>query len=323
MSAAALRIGIVGAGGVAARHAAVLHGLGARVVAVADPEPERARALASEHDATAYPDHGELLAAGGLDAVYVCVPPFAHGAPERDVATAGLPLFVEKPLGLDRATAEEVGVAVAASGVPTGTGYHWRCLDTVDAARDVLAQRPPRLLQAAWIDKVPPPAWWRRRDRSGGQVVEQATHVIDLLRVLGGEVDEVSARAIRTERPDFPDADVDDVTTATLRFASGALGTLVASCLPVAKHRAGVEVVSDGLVLELSETVLTATGRGGAEVRTPELDPRERVDRDFLAAVRGERDAVRAPYAEALRTHRLACAIVDAAASGEPVRVDG
>ncbi len=316
------RIGIVGAGGVAARHAAVLGGLGASVVAVADPELGRAQALASEHGATAYPSHGELLAAGGLDAVYVCVPPFAHGAPERDVAAAGLPLFVEKPLALDRATAEEVGVVVEASGVPTATGYHWRCLDTVAAARQVLAERPPRLLQAAWIDKVPPPAWWRRRDRSGGQVVEQATHVLDLLRVLGGEVEEVTAAsAIRTERPDFPDADVDDVTTATLRFASGALGTLVASCLPSTKHRAGVEVVSDGLVLELSETVLSATGLGGAEVRTPVVDGREQVDRDFLAAIAGDRDAVLAPYGDALRTHRLACAIVDAAASGAPVRL--
>ena len=51
----------------------------------------------------------------------------------------------------------------------------------------------------------------------------------------------------------------------------------------------------------------------------PTEDPREVVDREFVAAVRGERESTRAPYEEALRTHRLACALAESARRGEPV----
>ncbi len=92
----ATRIGIVGAGGVGARHARVLAGLpDAEVVAIADTELERARAVAAEHGAHAHAGHEALLAAEALDAVYVCVPPFAHGAAERAVLDAGLADLVE------------------------------------------------------------------------------------------------------------------------------------------------------------------------------------------------------------------------------------
>jgi predicted dehydrogenase len=319
----ATRVGIVGAGAVGARHARVLAGLpDAEVVAVADPERERAEALAAEHGARAHAGHEELLAAERLDAVYVCVPPFAHGAAERAVLAAGLALFVEKPLAADLATAEAIAADVERAGVVTGTGYHWRCLDTVDEARALLEGRPPRLVTATWVDKRPPPPWWARRALSGGQVVEQTTHVLDVVRALAGEVAEVAALADRRPRPEDAEADVDDATVATLRFASGALGTVVTTSLAATKHRAGVEVVADGLVAELTETELTVTDGDGRRTRSATVDPREAVDAEFVAAVRaGAPDRVRVPYAEALRTHRLACAIGAAAGGGRAVRL--
>src|SRR5215212_6046661 len=111
------RIAMVGAGGVAARHVRVLTGLGAQVVAVADPVPEAARRLAADCAAQSYPDVDAALEAHEVDAVYVCVPPFAHGAPERAVLARGLPLFVEKPLSADRDTALALGAEVQKAGV--------------------------------------------------------------------------------------------------------------------------------------------------------------------------------------------------------------
>src|SRR5918995_7271588 len=162
-----MRIAMVGAGGVAARHVRVLTGLGARVVAVADPVGEAARRLASDCGAAAYPDVDAALDAQPVDAVYVCVPPFAHGAPERAVLARRLPLFVVKPLAADLDTATELAAEIAERGVVTGTGYHWRCLDTVERAAALLADAPPRLALGAWLDKVPPPAWWSTRALSG------------------------------------------------------------------------------------------------------------------------------------------------------------
>lgn len=194
----ALRIGMVGAGGVAARHVRVLGGFDhVRVVGVADPDDERATALAAACGASAWPHADALLDGERLDAVYVCVPPGAHGTVEERVLHAGLPLFVEKPLAADLATAERVARAAAAAGVVTGTGYRWRHLSTVARARELLADRPVRLAMAYWLDRVPPAPWWPRRSTCGGQLIEQATHLLDLLRLLVGEVSTVHAAAGR------------------------------------------------------------------------------------------------------------------------------
>lgn len=319
-----VRIGMVGAGGVAARHVRVLSGLDdAEVVAVADTVAEAAERLAATCGAGAYPDVARMLDAERLDAVYVCVPPFAHGAPERAVIARGLPLFVEKPLAADLPVAEQLAAEIAERGIVTGTGYHWRGLDTVERAAALLADAPPRLALGAWLDKVPPPAWWATRELSGGQVIEQLTHVLDLARLLVGEVTEVAAAASRL---DGSPGDVDDVTAATVRFRGGAVGTFTASSLLPAKHTAGLRTVSPGgLVLDLSEQRLVVErdgGRdGGREVVTPAVDGHERVDREFVDAVLGRRPSTRVPYAEALATHRVGCALAESAATGRPVAV--
>ncbi|MDG4758210.1 Gfo/Idh/MocA family oxidoreductase [Micromonospora sp. WMMD710] len=315
------RVGLVGAGGVAQRHARVLAGFDdVELIGVTDVVPDAAAALAGQHGARAYVDVAELLAAGP-DAVYVCVPPFAHGPAEQAVIDAGLPMFVEKPVAVDLATAERIADEVTRRGLRTAVGHHWRYLSVLDEARELLADRPVRMVSGAWLDKVPPVAWWARRDRSGGPVVEQAAHVLDLIRALVGEVTEVTAYGNGTPPP-VDGADIDSVTTAVLRFADGAVGTLGAACVLGWKHRAGLEILADGLALSLTEEGLTVRDADG-ERHVP-ADPeaaRVAVDRAFVDAVRDVGDDVRVPYAEALGTHRLALAVADSARTGETVRL--
>ncbi|MET8041379.1 Gfo/Idh/MocA family oxidoreductase [Micromonospora sp. NPDC005215] len=315
------RVGLVGAGGVAQRHARVLAGFDdVELVAVTDVTPEAASALVGEHGGRACADVGELLATGP-DAVYICVPPFAHGPAEEAVIDAGVPMFVEKPVSADLSTAERIADLVARTGLRTAVGHHWRYLTVLDEARELLADRPVRMVSGAWLDKVPPVAWWSRRDRSGGPVVEQAAHVLDLIRVLAGEVTEVTAYGNGTPPP-VDGADIDSVTTAALRFADGAVGTLSAACVLGWKHRAGLEILADGLALALSEDGLSIRDADG-ERHVP-ADPdaaRVAVDRAFVDAVRGIGDDVRVPYAEALATQRLALAVADSARTGATVRL--
>ena len=186
---------LVGAGGVGRRHASVLAGLQVAVLAVVDTDLDAASALATEYGATAFTDTERALDEVDTDAVYVCSPPFARGAAERATLQRGLPLFAEKPLSADVAVAEEIAELAQRAGVITGTGYHWRCLDTVAHAVELLRTAPPLLATGYWLDKRPPVAWWGRRDGSGGQVVEQLTHVLDLARLLLGEAEEVYAAA--------------------------------------------------------------------------------------------------------------------------------
>jgi myo-inositol 2-dehydrogenase / D-chiro-inositol 1-dehydrogenase len=315
------RVGLIGAGNVGRRHAQVLRGFpDVRLTGITDVIPEAAAALASGIGCRSFPSAAELLCAG-VDAVYVCVPPFAHGAPETAVLSAGVPLFVEKPLAVDVHTAERVGALAAAAGVLTAVGHHWRYLDTVEQAQRVLDGRKVRMLGGAWLDKVPPVGWWPFRERSGGPVVEQAAHVLDLARLLAGEVDEVFAMGNGLP-PQIEGADVDSVITATLRFHSGALGTLSTTCLLGWKQRAGLEVVADGLWLSVGEDGLTIREDGADAaaqlVAADNAAARVAVDRAFVDAVRGIGNDVRVPYAEALRTHRLACALAASVATGTP-----
>jgi myo-inositol 2-dehydrogenase / D-chiro-inositol 1-dehydrogenase len=313
-----LRVGLVGGGFIAGRHAGSLAAIqGVQVAAVADPLPARAEALAARAGARAYSDHRWMLDAEALDAVYVCVPPFAHGPPELAALERGLPLFVEKPIAIDTATAETVAAEVARRGVVTATGYHWRYLDTVERAAELLAADPCRLLLGWWLDKAAGPDWWLREAGSGGQLVEQTTHLFDLARLLVGEVVRVHAEGGRfPRRSDLRAGDVLDVSTATLRFASGAVGSISSSCLLRRGHRVGLELICEGLALGLTETELVVDDGRSRQVLAAGRDPLAAEDRDFVAAVRGEPAAVRAPYAEALRTHRLTLAAARAAGAG-------
>jgi predicted dehydrogenase len=314
------RIGFVGAGSVAHRHAGVLSGFpDVELVAVTDIDAPRAEVFARVHRVRAVPDLDALLAQR-LDAVYVCVPPFGHGEAEVRITEAGAALFVEKPLAADEATAEWIARRIATAGVLTRVGHHWRCAEPVLRARRLLAGKRVRLVAGTWLDKTPPVPWWPDRSRSGGPLVEQAVHVLDLARVLVGEVTEVHAAAAGA----IPGG-AEAATAALLCFRDGAVGTVGTTCVLDGKHRAGLEIVADGLVVGVGEDWLEVRdGEGGHRVEYDPMTPRTAVDRAFVDALRGrpvdpERDAP--DHAEALRSHRLACALARSVVSGRTERV--
>jgi myo-inositol 2-dehydrogenase / D-chiro-inositol 1-dehydrogenase len=314
-----IRIGVVGAGFIAGRHVDSLTALdGVEVAGVADPRTERAEVLAARSGATAYAGWERLLDAEDLDALYVCVPPHAHGPVEEAAVDRRLPFFVEKPLAADLATAQRLADRIDDAGLLTAVGYHWRHLDTLEHARELLAGSPARMVLGAWLDKAPRVDWWARQDGSGGQTVEQATHLFDVARVLVGEVE--SGWATGSRSPEGP-GDILDVCTAALRFEGGAVGSFANSCLLPGPRRIGVELVAPGLHLWLTEHRLVVTDRDGERVLDRQVDPIAAEDAAFVAAVRGEGDGVRVPYREALRTHRLVTAVAVAAADGGTVEL--
>ncbi len=314
------RIGFIGAGGIAQRHFGVLDQFeDVAIVAIADVDLARAEDAAARFGARAFGDVEAMLAAVELDALYICVPPFAHGAPERAALAAGLPFFVEKPVALDLATAEAIAAAVATAGLVTAVGYHWRYLDTVDEVRGLLAHNPARLMSGYWLDSTPPPVWWWHEDQSGGQMVEQTTHLLDLARYLGGEVTRVYGLAGHDDRAAFPGLDVPTVSTASLHFASGAIANFASTCLLGWNHRVGLHLFGDKLAIELTDHDLMVDTGHGRPVRGAQGDPVWREDRDFIDAVQGKENHIRCPYREAVATHRLALAVGESARTGQAI----
>jgi hypothetical protein len=138
-------VGLVGAGNVAQRHAQVLsHFDDVELVGVTDVVPEASRRLADQHATHPFTNLAALLDAD-LDAVYVCVPPFAHGPAEEAVLAAGLPMFV----GYDHlaaATHAECGAHLlrALNGVyesdPVGQEWAEAMANTLLIAKDMMAE---------------------------------------------------------------------------------------------------------------------------------------------------------------------------------------
>jgi predicted dehydrogenase/glycosyltransferase involved in cell wall biosynthesis len=318
------RIGFIGAGGIANRHFGVLERFDdVQIVAVADTDMARATEAAGRFGARAFDGAQAMVDAlpGQIDALYICVPPFAHGEPERLAIEHGIPFFVEKPVALDLGTAEDVAAAVDRAGLVTAVGYHWRYLDTVDEVRALLSATPARLVSGYWLDSTPPPRWWWRKDGSGGQMLEQTTHLVDLARHLIGDVVRVYGQSSRTDRAAFPGLDIATTSTATLTFASGAIANFASTCLLGWNHRVGLHLFGERLAIELTDHDVMIDIGQGRPVRGNRVDPVWEEDRDFVDAVRGAGNRIRCPYADAVETLRLAMAIEESARLGRSIDV--
>lgn len=316
------KVAFVGAGGVAVRHARHLAEVPDVVVGVVtDPAAAAADTFARTTGAAIVPDVAALLEESP-DAVYVCVPPHAHGPIERQLVEAGVALFVEKPLGTDPDSAGRTAALIADRGIVSAVGHHWRYSAAIAQVRAALRDSEIRLAVGSWLDQVPPVAWWCRRELSGGQIVEQAVHVLDLLRYLVGEVGEVSAYA-NAAPPAHPDADIDNATAALLRFTSGAVGTVAAACCLTWKHLAGIDIHADGVSVTVREDAVVAhTADGPIHRELEPNDAKRAADRAFIDAVLGRGagpEGILVDYADALRTHELACAIAMSAQQSRPV----
>ncbi len=311
-----MRIAMIGAGLFAPRHLDVLSAEpNVQVVGHVSPTLKLAAAAAQRYGGRACTRTEDLLRHEEIDAAWVCVPPGSHGTIEQNLIERRIPFFVEKPLAADSEPAETIANAIAKSGLIVGVGYHWRAMDTIPEVKRTLAQNPARLVLGAWHDATPSPAWWRHQATSGGQMVEQATHLFDIARSLVGEAEVIATRASRHARPAYPDADVADVSTALLLFENGATGVFTATCLLNKVAAAQVQLVCEGLLITITqERVAYDAGREKREVRTGN-DPVLAEDRAFLRALeRNDPTLLFCDYAEALNTHRLCLKVRD---SGE------
>lgn len=326
-----LRVALVGPGFIATRHLEVLSTEPeVELVGIVGRRPEPAAEAARRFGGRPYVELGAMLERERPHAVWICVPPDAHGSLELELVERGVHLFVEKPLAADAATPERIAEAIERHGVIAGVAYHWRALDTLAEVETTIADRPVRLADARWHDSLPGPAWWRDETRSGGQVVEQATHLVDLSRRLLGEATVVAAAVARHPHPELPGgASVPDASTAILRHERGAVSTLSVTWVLGGTSAQELRLFADGLAITIRQQgVLYEDGRLKAVTATDGFtgsrlwgvtgtryvptgnDPFRDENRAFLRAIRtGDPRHLVSGYADALATHRLTTAI--------------
>ena len=246
-----LRLGMIGAGWIANRHLQSVSELPkVSVAAVADLDRTRAERVASAAGAAVHDDWRAMLDQEQMDAVMVLTPPLAHREPLEAAVERGLPVYLEKPVARTHDDAVAIAGAVRRAGVPVAVGYQYRALDFLPELTAAAAADPLGLLASYSVGATAGRPWFVQQAQGGGQVLERASHHIDLQRAIAGEVDWVQAAGSQVDlagdqRP--VGSDIDDVIVLTLGFRSGALGTvLVAWTQPGLPSRYTLDLVSPG-----------------------------------------------------------------------------
>jgi myo-inositol 2-dehydrogenase/D-chiro-inositol 1-dehydrogenase len=320
-----LQIGIIGTGWFGMMHAEKLAKTeGVSIAGFVGTSQEKADAAASKFNgAGGYDSIHKLLEDRKLDAAYICVPPFAHGEVEQALLERGIPFLVEKPLAADEQTPIGIAAEIERKGLITSVGYHFRYMEGTDRARELLAQRKLGMALGYWMGGMPGVYWWRKSEGSGGQFVEQTTHIVDLLRYTAGEVAEVyAAYADRIMSDVHEGVTVPDVGTVTLKLVSGAVATISNTCAIPAGGRSGLHLYTDKGVLELGHNALIDIEEGRRTEYANRLNPYDRENEAFLHAVRtGDTSQIRSTYADAVQSHRVTMAANESARTGLPVKL--
>ncbi len=313
-----VRVGFIGVGGIANLHINNLSRLeGVELVAFCDVEEARAKAAAERFNGRAYTDHRVMLEREQLDAVYICIPPHAHTDQAILAAQAGVAVFVEKPVARTLDKALEVREAIQKAGVINAVGYHFRYFDGTDLAKERLQGKTIGMVMGYWMGGLPGVYWWRRLEMSGGQIVEQTTHIFDLARFVVGDITQVSATTALRALHDVPDLNVPDVGVVTVWFANGAIGCIANTCMLRMGYTVGLHVLTPNLIVEL-------TG-GGVKFLEPNRTEEIRHQRNghfyesavFVEAVRTKNQAlIRSDYADAVKTLAVTLAALESAEKG-------
>jgi predicted dehydrogenase len=232
------RVAIVGTGAIAHSHAKVLATDPlASLVAVADPDPAVRDTFADEFGVTGrYDSLDDLLGGQSVDVVHLCTPPGLHRDQAITALRAGAHVVCEKPPVLSLAdldavldVAREVGreyAVVFQQRTGTAVGHVQRLLADGTLGRPLVG-----VCHTLWYRKqedyyaVP----WRGRwaTEGGGPLLGLGIHQLDLLGFLLGEWAEVDARAFRLDR----DVETEDTSTAVVRFANGAIVSVLTTAL--------------------------------------------------------------------------------------------
>jgi UDP-N-acetyl-2-amino-2-deoxyglucuronate dehydrogenase len=336
-------IGIIGGGVIAAVHAMAVDAIpSASLVAVAEPREAAGRELATKYNATWLPDQAALLERPDIDVVIVATPSGLHADQVVAAAQAGKQVITEKPMATTVADAERMAAACDAAGVNLAVIFQNRfSRDAVLLKRAVdagLLGRP--IMGGAYVHWHRTQAYydanggWRGTWAldGGGALMNQSVHTIDLLQWMLGPATRISAETATLTH----EIETEDTAAATVRFASGALGSIqgttsLAKDYPIRLEIVGTEgravltgsrltVWEPGRDVAAAELLSAAdiTHTAGSEGEDPFGAAHRRQLTAIVEALRTG-DTPPVPAAEAMKAVAIICAIYESAQRGTAV----
>lgn len=232
-----LRTAILGCGGFAHRHAQNLIGLPEEIelAAFCDHHDQNARAFSEKYTGgrgLIFTDPQKMFEKADLDLVAICLPPFAHADEVELAAQHGVHILIEKPIALSSEHAWRMVEAAETARIQTQVGFMFRFGAAIERLKELITSGeagPLGLMSARYFCNSLHAPWWRDRSKSGGQLVEQVIHMVDLMRYLMGEAVSVYSRQENMFHREVPDYTVEDVSATVFGFKDGAIGVIYAT----------------------------------------------------------------------------------------------
>ncbi|MGY6500027.1 MAG: Gfo/Idh/MocA family protein [Acidimicrobiales bacterium] len=328
------RIGFIGSGFIARNHVAFLATVpDAEIGAVTDLDPARAEGFAHDHGGTVVDSVDAVIE--DSDAVYVCTWTSAHADIVDQVAAAGLPVFCEKPLATDLATAEAMVSTVEAAGIVNQCGlvlrrspaFRWVQHLISDPAAGAVQNLVFRDDQFLPIQGNYASTWRADVDRAGaGALLEHSVHDLDLIDWLVGPLERITAEVSYHHEI----AGIEDAASCLMRGPNGAQAVLTSTWHDVLGRpsQRRVEVLCRNRVVTLEGDWLGPVSWEDADGTRGRLegddlvkalrevsDLRTNPARAFVHSVRTGTPAY-PDFRVALRAQRLVAAAYDSAADG-------
>jgi predicted dehydrogenase len=232
-----LRAGILGCGSIAQKHAQTALALHDEIelVAFCDTDGSRAHMFAEQYSAghaATFTDHRAMFDRANLDLALICLPPFAYSDEVERAAERGIHLLVEKPIALNSELAWRMVDMAERAHIKTQVGFMYRFGAATQAFKmrfDAGAFGAAGLFSARYFCNSLHALWWRAREKSGGQLVEQVIHLFDTMRYLLGEPVSVFSRQTNFFHRDIEGYTAEDVSATVFSFANGGLGVIYAT----------------------------------------------------------------------------------------------
>ena len=254
-----LRFGIVGCGRIAKRHSELLGFSqvdGASLVAVCDVDSNKADAIGERFSVPSFADMHAMMASTAVDVVVVLTESGNHARDVVALAQYGKHIVVEKPMALTLDDADAMIKACDEAGVKLFVVKQNRFNVPVVKLREALdAGRFGKLIlgtirvrwsrDQAYYDQAPWRGTWAM---DGGVLTNQASHHVDMLEWMFGEVESVFARSTTA----LANIEAEDTAVVTLKFRNGALGVIEATTAVRPKDLEGsISVLGEGGAVEI------------------------------------------------------------------------
>ncbi|MCM8785636.1 MAG: Gfo/Idh/MocA family oxidoreductase [Candidatus Omnitrophica bacterium] len=300
-----IKIGFIGCGGIANAHMNALSKIeGVRFSGMCDVDENRAKTASEKFGGKVYTDYKKMLEEIEIDACYICLPPFAHQGQEELCIEKNIPFLVEKPIHLNKNKAKKIIEKIKEKNLITAVGYQDRYQDIISLIKPFFLEKNLGFLVGWWVGGMPGVYWWRKKELSGGQAIEQTTHIFDMTRYLVGEPVEVFAVKRIGLMKDVENYNIEDASGVSVYYEDGTFGVIFSGCFLKVPGKVGIDFYFKDKVIEYTERQKVKINYGNKIEEIYEKgDLLLKEDSAFIEAVKTKNQSlIKSSYEDAYKT---------------------